>query len=205
MKIKQKDIDFYAEFYRSAPARRKSSETVKLASILILTLAVLSGAVIYYKLKVSNLESEIQSANADINDLFSNDTLNHANEINSEIDTLYLYKENIDMLTDYISSLPQISEKLISEIKKYEASENPVTVKSCSFSSEKNSLTLEGYAFSPEDIASFVKSLRECGECYDVEYSGYKAENNIFSFSAVCIINDTSETEMTEEADDIED
>ena len=204
MKIKQKDIDFYAEFYRSAPARRKNNEAVKLISMLIITLAVLSGVVAYHKIKVRNLESEIQSANADIDELFSNDALNNANEINSEIDTLYLYKDNIDMLTEYISTLPHISEKFISEIKKFEASENPVTIKSCSFSTEKNSLSLEGYAFSPEDIASFVKSLRECGECYDVEYSGYKAENNIFSFSAVCIINDTSEPELTKEADDIE-
>lgn len=186
MKIKQKDINLYTEFQKSRPSAIKSSEHIKLGSLIVLTLVIISAYAITLKLQINSLENSIQSADMKIDNVVNNDEFDSLNDIHSDVDEISDDIQDIETFVEYISLIPQISEKLISEIK----SNDNITLKNCSYTAESSSLTIEAKAVSANDITDFIKSLRECGECYDVEYSGYTAVSDGYNFNAVCIIED---------------
>lgn len=186
MKIKQKDINFYDGFVRSAPVRKKQSEFFRLLSIFVISLAVISVAVICFRVKNLNLERDITAVNNQVDSIFADERLQQSRELNTKADNLVSCRENIDALKDYLKSVPQVSENLISAAVDFKS----VDVKSISFSREKNLLSIDAYTDSAEDISLFVKNLRDSGGCFDVKYSGYTAEDDVFSFSVVCTLND---------------
>ena len=186
MKIKQKDINFYDGFVRSAPVRKKQSEFFRLLSIFLISLAVISVAVICFRVKNLHLERDITAVNNQVDSIFADERLQQSRELNTKADNLVSCRENIDALRKYLELVPQVSENLISAAVDFKS----VSVKSISFSREKNLLSIDAYTDSAEDISLFVKNLRDSGDCFDVKYSGYTAEDDVFSFSVVCTLND---------------
>lgn len=186
MKIKQKDINFYDGFVRTAPVRKKQNEFFRLLSIFAISLVIISVVVICFRVRTLNLERNITTVNNQIDNIFADERLQQSRELNTKADNLVSCKENIDALSEYLKSVPQVSENLISAVADFKS----VNVKSVSFNREKNLLSIEAYTDSAEDISLFVKNLRDSGGCFDVKYSGYTAEDDIFSFSVVCILND---------------
>lgn len=163
MKIKQKDIDIYAQYHGSAGVPDRKLRIAAAVLPVILTAAAIWAAVTSITEKISSVENDLILMDKKIADLQKNGIYN---------------------AYDDIMSAPHITSELISEIEK---SKN-ISVESLSYNSENYSLEIICHSGSAADISEFIGKLRECGLYSDIVYSGYQTDEKGFAFTAVCVI-----------------
>ncbi len=183
MKIKQKDINFYSVYRNSNTKNIKNHEITVLASIVGVSLILAVSSAIFFRVRTINIEKDIKTVTDEINSIFADEKFSEMGEIQSQVNELSEKSADVQKADEYIRNSSEIPSELLERISKSRYAD----INSYVYSSEKNSLTVEGYADSASDISEFISELRKSGECSDIEYTGYTSVSDGVKFSAVCI------------------